>query len=196
MTNQPMHFVFLATMDGNMLLAAKSLHIIFVVAWFAGLFYVPRLFIYHTEARDKSQAEREILTAQYKLMTRRLWYIITWPACILAVGFAIWMLVLYPPYLQMAWMQLKLAFVVILLGYHFSLHWLFRKLQTDRYPMTGTQLRFYNELATILLFAIVFTAVFKNTSGWYYGVLGIVGLGVVLSISIMLYKKARNRRRS
>jgi len=181
-------------MDGNLLFAAKSLHIIFVVAWYAGLFYIPRLFIYQTEAKDREEPAKQILTAQYKIMSGRLWYIITWPACILAVVFAIWMIYLYPTYLYMSWMQVKLGFVAVLLAYHLSLHWMFKRLQSDSYPMSGTQLRFYNEVATVLLFAIVFTAVYKNTSGWYYGVLGILALGVVLSIGIMLYKRARLKK--
>ncbi len=181
-------------MDGNFLLAAKSLHIIFVVAWFAGLFYIPRLFIYHTEAKEKEEPARQILTSQYKIMTKRLWYIITWPACVLAVGFGLWMIYLYPTYLSMTWMQVKLGFVAVLLVYHLSLHWLYIRLQSDLYPLSSTQLRFYNELATVLLFAIVFTAVYKNTSGWYYGVLGILSLGVILSLAIMLYKRARQKK--
>jgi len=61
----------------------KALHLIFVVTWFAGLFYIPRLFIYHLEALEKPSPEREILAKQFRLMTRRLWYIITWPSAIL-----------------------------------------------------------------------------------------------------------------
>jgi putative membrane protein len=182
-------------MDGNLLLAAKSLHIIFVVAWFAGLFYIPRLFIYQAEANDKSEAERAVLTAQFKIMSKRLWYIITWPACILATLFAIWMLVLYPPYLQMPWMHVKLTLVLLLLIYHGSLHWLYKKLQKDMYPMSAMALRFYNEVATILLFAIVFTAVYKNTSSWYYGVLGLLALGVSLSLGVMFYKRSREKNK-
>jgi putative membrane protein len=180
-------------MDGNALLAAKALHIIFVVAWFAGLFYIPRLFIYQTEAADKPVQEREVLTPQFKLMTWRLWYIITWPACILATLFAVWMLFLLPAYIQMPWMHVKLGLVAILLAYHGSLHWIFLKLQKDQYPMSAGKLRFYNELATLLLFAIVFTVVFKNTSSWYYGVLGILALGVALSAGVMLYKRFREK---
>lgn len=178
-------------MDGNYLLAAKSLHIIFVVAWFAGLFYVPRLFIYQTEAAAKSEPARKVLVDQFKIMSRRLWYIITWPACILATAFAVWMLVLYPGYLKAPWMHLKLGLVALLLVYHFSLQIIFKKLQRDTYPMTALQLRLYNEVATLLLFAIVFTVVYKNTSGWYYGVGGILALGIALSIAVRLYKRYR-----
>jgi len=170
---------------------AKALHLIFMVAWFAGLFYMPRLFIYQTEALQKSETERKALVDQLKLMSNRLWYIITWPAFILTTSFAIWLLVINPDYLQQSWMHVKLGFVALLIAYHLSLHWLYTRLQKDQYPMTSTQLRFYNEAATILLFAIVFTATFKNTMSGLYGILGIVGLGVLLSFGIMLYKKLR-----
>ncbi|MFT5985892.1 MAG: putative membrane protein, partial [Planctomycetota bacterium] len=72
----------------------KSLHLIFVITWFAGLFYIVRLFVYQIEAQSKESPAREILSEQYKIMTKRLWYIITWPSMILAVGFAIWLLAL------------------------------------------------------------------------------------------------------
>jgi putative membrane protein len=174
-----------------MYLTVKALHLIFVVAWFAGLFYMPRLFIYQTEASAVREPGQDRVVAQLKLMANRLWYIITWPAFILTTGFASWLLILNPSLLEMPWMHVKLGFVVALIGYHLSLHWLYRKLQNDRYPMTGTQLRFYNELATVLLFAIIFTAILKGTMSWLYGVVGIVGLGVILSLGIALYKRIR-----
>jgi len=175
----------------KMYYTAKALHLIFMVAWFAGLFYMPRLFIYQTEASQKPETERKALVDQLKLMSNRLWYIITWPAFILTTGFAIWLLVINPAYLQQPWMHVKLGFVALLIAYHVSLHVLYKKLQKDQYPMSSMQLRFYNEAATILLFAIIFTATFKNTISGFYGILGIVGLGVLLSLGIMLYKKAR-----
>ena len=72
----------------------KALHLIFVVTWFAGLFYIPRLFIYHIEAAAKPSPDKEILSNQLKLMTKRLWYIITWPSAVLCTVFAIWLLLL------------------------------------------------------------------------------------------------------
>lgn len=180
-------------MDGNLFLAAKALHIIFVVAWFAGLFYVPRLFIYQTEAAAEPEPARKLLTDRFKLMARRLWYIITWPAFILATLFAVWLLVLYPSYLSMPWMHLKLGLVALLILYHLSLHVLFRRLMRDEYLLSSLKLRLYNEVATLLLFAIVFTVVFKNTSGWYYGAGGILLLGVVLMLAVKIYKRLRTR---
>lgn len=181
-------------MDGSWFLVAKSLHIIFVVSWFAGLFYIPRLFIYQTEATDLPQAERGAVIRQLKVMARRLWYIITWPAMVITFLTAAAMIIISPGFLLLPWMHVKLTFVFLLLLYHISLHIIFMKMQHDTYPMTSGQLRFYNELATILLFAIVFTVVFKNTMSWAYGAGGIILLGVLLSVAIMLYRKARKKK--
>ncbi len=181
-------------MNGNFLLAAKALHIIFVVAWFAGLFYTPRLFIYQTEAQAREEPIRSALIAQLQLMTWRLWYIITWPGGVLATLFAIWMLLINPNYLQLPWMHLKLGLVLLLFAYHGTLQWLFAKLQKGEYPMGTQALRMFNEVPTLLLFAIVFTVVYQNISAWYYGLAGIVALGVVLSIAVKLYKQSRSKK--
>jgi putative membrane protein len=124
-------------------------------------------------------------------MTRRLWFIITWPSLVIVFLTAGAMLVIYPSYLEMPWMHVKLSLVFLLFLYHLSLHWLYRKLQKEKYPWSSMRLRFYNEVATVLLFAIVFTAVFKNVSSWMYGAGGIVALGVLLSLGIMFYKRLR-----
>ena len=96
----------------------KALHLIFVITWFAGLFYIPRLFIYQIEAFYKPSPEKEILGKQLKLMAKRLWFIITWPSAILATLFAIWLLFLIPIWLEQGWMHVKLGFVVLLFWYH------------------------------------------------------------------------------
>jgi len=181
-------------MDPSWFNVAKSLHIIFMVSWFAGLFYIPRLFIYQAEAMDLPENERSAVIYQLKIMARRLWFIITWPAMIITVLTGTTLLVLVPGFLQAPWMHVKLGFVFLLLLYHFSLHIIFKRQQNDKYPMTSGQLRFYNELATVLLFAIVFTVVFKSTMSWAYGVGGILVLSVVLTIAIMLYRRARKRK--
>src|SRR5690349_15862944 len=91
----------------------KSLHLIFVITWFAGLFYIVRLFVYQIEANDKPSPEKEILQKQYKIMAYRLWYIITWPSAILATFFAVILLCIMPVWLQMSWMHVKLGFVAL-----------------------------------------------------------------------------------
>ena len=169
----------------------KALHIIFVVTWFAGLFYIIRLFIYHVEAEDKEEPAREILQTQYKLMSKRLWYIITWPSAILASFFAFWMLVQNPAYLTMDWMLVKLAFVLALYFYHGSCHVIFKQLQNDIIKYTSFKLRIWNEVSTIILFAVVFLVTLKSAINWIWGVVGIILFGVLLMLGIKLYKKLR-----
>ncbi len=169
------------------------MHLIFVITWFAGLFYIPRLFIYHIEAAQKPSPEKEILTQQLKLMTKRLWYIITWPSAVLAVLFAIWLLILMPSWLSQPWMHVKLAFVLLLIIYHLKTHQIFRQLQRDEVNYTSRFMRIWNEGATLILFAIVFLAILKNTINWIFGVVGIMGMGILLMLGIKLYKRIRDK---
>lgn len=171
----------------------KALHLIFVITWFAGLFYIPRLFIYHIEAAQKPSPEKEILTKQIKLMTKRLWLIITWPSAILATIFAVWLLFLMPSWLQQPWMHVKLVFVVLLILYHLKNHQFFRQLQKNDIRHTSNFMRIWNEGATLILFAIIFLVILKNTMGWIFGVIGIIGLGVFLMIGIKVYKRFRQK---
>ncbi|KPM31920.1 Hypothetical protein I595_1568 [Croceitalea dokdonensis DOKDO 023] len=171
----------------------KSLHLIFVVTWFAGLFYVPRLFIYHIEAHAKPSPEKEILTQQLKLMTKRLWYIITWPSAILCTFFAIWLLIVMPSWLQYPWMHVKLTFVLLLFIYHLKCHQMFRQLQRDEVNYTTNFMRIWNEVATLVLFSIVFLVILKNAFNWVYGLIGIVVLGILLMLGIKLYKRIRTK---
>ncbi len=175
-------------------LYVKALHIIFVVTWFAGLFYIVRLFIYHTEAEKKDETAKQILQNQYKLMQKRLWYIITWPSAILASFFAFWMLYQNPVYLEMPWMHVKLSFVLALYFYHGACHSIFKQLQRDEIKYSALKLRIWNEVATIILFAVVFLVVLKSAINWIWGVIGIVLISVLLMLSVRLYKKIRNKK--
>lgn len=172
----------------------KSLHIIFVITWFAGLFYIVRLFIYHSEAEKKEQPAKKILQTQYQLMEKRLWYIITWPSAILASFFAFWMLYKTPGYLQMPWMHVKLAFVFSLYFYHGICHFIFKQLQRDEVKYSALKLRIWNEVATIILFSIVFLVILKNAINWIWGVVGIFLVSIVLMMSVRLYKKIRTQK--
>ncbi|MGB7394543.1 MAG: CopD family protein [Pricia sp.] len=171
----------------------KALHLIFVITWFAGLFYVPRLFIYHIEASQKPSPDKEILTKQFQLMTKRLWYIITWPSAVLATLFAIWLLILMPGWLQQSWMHVKLAFVVLLIAYHLKNHQIFRQLQQDEIKYTSNFMRLWNEGATLFLFAIVFLVILKTAFDWIFGIVGIIVLGILLMLGIRLYKRIRGK---
>ena len=170
----------------------KSLHLIFVITWFAGLFYIPRIFIYHIEAIKKSAIEKEILTTQLKIMAKRLWFIITWPSAILAILFGSWLLVIAPYWLEQPWMQAKLGFVVILIIYHLKTHFIFKELQKDKIKYTSNFIRFWNEGATLILFAVVFLVFLKSTLNMAHGLLGLVGLAALLMLGIKLYKRTRS----
>lgn len=171
-------------------LYVKSLHIIFVVTWFAGLFYMVRLFIYTTEAHLKEEPERSILIKQLMLMQTRLWYIIAWPSAILTLIFGFWLLYLLNAWLQ-PWMHLKLLFVVGLALYHLICGRIHKQMKTGVFKYSSTKLRIWNEVATLFLVAIVFIVVMKSTLSWVWGLLGLVIIGVLLMMGIKLYKKLR-----
>ncbi|MEC3879536.1 protoporphyrinogen oxidase HemJ [Parapedobacter sp. 10938] len=174
-------------------LYAKAIHIIFVICWMAGLFYMVRLFIYHTEAKQKPATEYEVLHRQFVVMERKLWWIITTPAMYLTVGAGLVMLYVNPALLQAGWMHVKLTFVLGLVGYHFVCQRVMFNLRTEVNTWTSTRLRLWNELATVLLFAIVFVVVLKSTINWIYGVVGLLLFGVMLMVAVKLYKKIRER---
>ncbi len=169
----------------------KSLHLIFVVTWFAGLFYIPRLFVYHIEATEKPEPDRSILTYQLKLMTKRLWYIITWPSAVLCTLFALWLLFLMPGWLEQPWMHVKLLFVVLLIAYHLKTHQMYKQLQRDQIRYTSQFMRIWNEGATLVLFAVTFLVILKSAFDWIFGLVGIIVLGILLMLGIRLYKRIR-----
>lgn len=173
----------------------KALHLIFVITWFAGLFYIPRLFIYHIEAAGKPSPEREILSGQFKIMTRRLWTIITWPSAILATIFAVWLLVLAPGWLSQEWMHVKLLFVLLLIVYHLKTHQFYKQLQQDHITKTSNFMRLWNEGATFILFAVVFLVILKNTLTWIFGVVGLIVLGILLMLGFKFYQRIREGRK-
>lgn len=173
----------------------KSLHLIFVVTWFAGLFYMPRLFIYHIEARQKPEAEMQVLSAQFRIMERRLWFIITWPSAVLCTFFALLMLWIMPGWLSQPWMHIKLGFILLLFGYHLRTHQMFLQFQREAFDYTSRYMRLWNEGATLILFAVVFLAILKNSLQWIYGLAGLAGLAILLMLGIRLYRKAREGSR-
>lgn len=171
----------------------KSFHLIFVITWFAGLFYIPRLFVYQIESFYKPSPEKEILGKQLKLMAKRLWFIITWPSAILATIFAVWLLVLQPFWLEQPWMHVKLGFVVLLIIYHLKTHQYFKQLQKDEVKKSSSYMRIWNEGATFILFAVVFLVILKNAINWIYGIIGLVVLGVLIMLGFKIYKNFRTK---
>jgi len=172
----------------------KATHIIFVVAWFAGLFYMPRLLIYNTEAAEKPEAAKNILREQFSMMIKRLWYVITWPAAILTLvlGITEWTLLNALP----TWLLIKLFFVAGLYAYHFSLHIIIRQQLKGQFKYSSQQLRVWNEVATIFLVAIVMLATVKDGMSLVWGVGGLVLFVIVLMSAVRIYKIMRTRKKS
>ena len=170
-----------------------SVHIIFVVSWMAGLFYSVRLFIYHTEAEDRPEPDRSILKKEYERIESKLWYIIATPAMALTVLAGVGMVCIRPFTLSMPWFHVKLGFVVLLLIYHFLCQRMMNRLKSGTSKLSSFKLRLWNEVATILLVAIVFTVVLKSAVDWAYGLLGLIVFAVVIMAAVKWYKHYRKK---
>lgn len=170
----------------------KSIHIIFIVTWFAGLFYMPRLFIYDVEARSKNEPENHILVNQFRIMQKRLWFGITWPSMILTLILGPW-IVIEADHIQWSdrWLIVKVCLVAGLVLYHLSLHFIFKQLGKDIVRYSSNQLRIWNEFATLFLVAIVFLVELQNELDMLYGILGLLGFIGVLMLAIKIYKHKR-----
>lgn len=132
----------------------KAFHIVFVVTWFAGLFYLPRLFVYHAAASDSPSLER------FAVMERRLFAIMTLGAALTAL-FGVSMLIVAPGLLDFGWLHAKLALVLVLIGYHLWCYWLMLALRAGRNRHSQRWYRWFNEAPGLLLIAIVVLAVVK-----------------------------------
>lgn len=177
-----------------MYLYVKALHIIFIVTWFSGLFYMVRLFIYNREAADKQEPEKSILQKQFSIMIRRLWLGITWPSAVLTLVFGLWIWHLFGG--LPTWLEIKFLFVIGLYLYHFSIHVIYRQQMRGVFKHTSQQLRIWNEVATIFLVAIVMLVVVKQNMSWAWGLVGLLLFVVLLMSAIKIYKLIRTRRKS
>ncbi|WP_396602708.1 CopD family protein [Algibacter sp. R77976] len=171
----------------------KAFHLIFVITWFAGLFYIPRLFVYQIEAFHKPSPEKEILGKQLKLMAKRLWYIITWPSAVLALVFGLSLFAINPYLFYQPWMQVKLGFIILLFIYHLITHKYYKQLQNDVVKKTSSYMRIWNEGATFILFAVIFLVILKSAINWIWGVVGIFILGVLIMLGFKVYKNIRDK---
>jgi protoporphyrinogen IX oxidase len=176
----------------------KALHLIFVITWFAGMFYIVRLFIYNTEANERSEPDRRILQIQFALMIKRLWLGITWPSAILTMVFGPWVMLKgnWEKTLGTAegkWLLVKLIFVLLLYMYHISLHRIYRQELRGVFKYSSQNLRVWNEVATIFLVAIVMLATVKQSMSWLWGIAGLIGFIIVLMSAIAIYKALRKK---
>ena len=171
----------------------KALHLIFVITYFAGLFYMPRLMVYMVEAAERPQSEADIIIPQLQLMMRRLWQIITVPSAILGLIFGLWMLWINPFLLGKFWMLVKLVFVGLLILYHIQTHRFYKAFLQRNCQRSASFFRIWNEGATLILFAVIFLAILKDSIHWIFGLLGLFGLTFLLMLGIRVYKLYRNK---
>ena len=163
----------------------KAIHIVAIVSWFAGLFYLVRLFIYHVEAHEKSEPEKTILANQFAIMEKRLWSAICMPAMIATLISGAWLVIFlraWDPVASGGWMHIKFLFLLGLFHYHFHLNGIRKRILNQTKKYTSGFLRFYNEVATLYLFAIVFVVVIKDTAHTLYGYAGFVVFMIVLTL--------------
>ncbi len=171
----------------------KALHLIFVITYFAGLFYMPRLMVYMVEAAERPQPESDIIIPQLQLMIRRLWQIITVPSAILGLIFGLLMVWINPFLLGKSWMLVKLVFVGLLILYHIQTHRFYKAFLQRNCQRSASFFRIWNEGATLILFAVIFLAILKDSIHWIFGLLGLFGLTFLLMLAIRLYKRYRNK---
>lgn len=136
------------------MLWVKSLHLIFMVTWFAGLFYLPRLFVYHAQAEDRISIER------FKVMERKLYWGIMTPGAVLTIAFGVW---LWLGWFRgsTSWLHAKIALVAILAGYHLWCGGLLRDFAAERNTRSHLWFRWFNEFPVVVLVATVLLVVFK-----------------------------------
>ena len=174
----------------------KALHIIFMVSYFAGIFYLVRIFVYYKDTDEFPAEKRQVLREQYVFMARRLWNIITVPAGVLMTIFGIGMLFTNSYLLKMPWFHLKLLFLVFLAIYHY---WCWKKvlkikaLNGEMLETPNIKLRQSNEVATFLLFLIVFTVILKSLTidYWWQLILGFLALVVIITLIVKLVNKGK-----
>lgn len=183
-------------METTLIYTFKSLHIIGFVTWFAGLFYLARIFVYHVEANDKPEIERNILQAQYNIMASRLYKIITNPAMMITWTFGIAMLVMNPVYLKGGWLHAKLLLVFLLSGYHGYCKGIIKKLEAGKPTLTPFQFRLFNEIPSLFLVAIVLLAVLSRQAllsiHWVFLITTI--FGALVYMGAKAYQKKRLKK--
>jgi protoporphyrinogen IX oxidase len=170
----------------------KAFHIVGIVCWFAGLFYLPRLFVYHAEAYEQPEPARSILTSQYQIMEKRLYRIIMTPALLLTITMAVGLVYTEPEVLKQPWMHVKLACVAALLIYDHLCLRIMKKFAAGECKLTGQQFRWFNEFPTVLFVIVVMLAVFKNNLPTDATTWLIAAMVLGMAIAIQLY--ARKRR--
>ncbi len=158
----------------------KACHVIAVVCWYAGLFYLPRLFVYDIEAAQKSELERGVLQTQLRLMQRRLYFGIMWPSMVVSWIIGLWLMVTTGAYLA-PWFHFKISMVILLSVFHLFSGKVRKQLLLDNCQFNSKQMRIINEIPGIFLIGIVLTVYLKNEVS-----VGTISGFVLVSLAVML----------
>lgn len=177
----------------NAIMIFKVIHVVGFVSWFAGLFYLVRMFVYHTEAFDEEEPKRSILTTQFHLMQQRVYKIICNPGMMLTWTCGIAMIYLYgwEWYKANIWLHYKIGLLILLTIYHLYCKRLIAKLKDGKIGLTSFQFRLFNEIPTLFLIVIVAIAVFKNTTDPVTLILTLIGFIIFLIVMTKVYKSIR-----
>lgn len=170
----------------------KSFHIIGFVAWFAGLFYLPRLFVYHIEATEKTEPARSVLQTEFSILEKRLYKLIMNPAMIFTLVMAAGVVWTEPEILKQSWLHIKMGLVLFLIGFHHYCGGIIKKLEAGTCKISGIRMRQLNEVPTIILGLVVLLAIFKGNFPTSLATWGTVAAVIAFAVIIQLY--ARKRR--
>lgn len=176
----------------------KALHIIFMVSYFAGIFYLVRIFVYYKDTDDFADEKKKILREQYIFMARRLWNIITVPAGVIMTVCGITMILLNFGLMKMPWFHLKLTFLIGLAFFHYWA-WrkllLIKKLNGEMLSTSNVKLRQINEIATFILFLVVFTVILKSSviEYWWQLITGFFVLVFLIMMTVKLVNKNKKK---
>ncbi|UBM58898.1 protoporphyrinogen oxidase HemJ [Marinilongibacter aquaticus] len=172
----------------------KAFHIVGFVSWFAGLFYLVRIFVYHAEAEDREEPIKSELKKQFSLMSERVYKIIMNPAMMITWTCGLSMLAINPAILDQNWIRVKLLLLVLLTAYHLYCKGIVKKQLAGISPFNSYQFRLLNELPTLFLVAIVLLAVIKDVLNFAYLFLGVLVFGFILFSIVKAYKRHREKK--
>jgi protoporphyrinogen IX oxidase len=170
----------------------KALHVIFIVSWFAGLFFLGRMFIYHREAQFKSKEEQDILIPLLASAQKRVWYIITVPSMIITTGLGLSLMASSGAYRE-GWFHFKMLFVILFIGYNHYCNTIRKKLLNNTCTISSLKLRLMNEVPFLFLIAIVFTVFLRSFFSGLWAATVVVAISVLLLIISYLLRKRKRK---
>lgn len=180
----------------NAILVFKIIHIVGFVAWFAGLFYLVRMFVYHTEAYHYDEPKSDILKSQFNIMEWRVYKIICNPAMMITWTFGLLMIYMYGYdwFAANHWLHFKITLLILMTVYHVYCKSLIKKLEVGKTGFSSTKFRLFNEVPTLFLIIITSLAVFKGGTNFLILGASIVGIAALLYIFTKVYKKSREAK--